>query len=137
MPLWLGTFLKRKNRPVMHPYFLKIAGDKRSGEVLFSINSGLLEACVLALLSSEDSYGYKLTQDAKVLMPISESTLYPVLKRLQSAGFLETYDMPMDGRNRKYYRITADGKRQQGLYRNEWESYKSLIENIFKGAQRV
>ncbi|MGP1577693.1 MAG: PadR family transcriptional regulator [Treponema sp.] len=101
--------------------------------MIFSINSGLLEACVLALLSSEDSYGYKLTQDVKVLMPISESTLYPVLKRLQVSGFLETYDMPIDGRNRKYYRITPKGKYQQKLYTDEWESYKELIEKIFKG----
>ena len=101
--------------------------------MLFSINSGLLEACVLALLSNEDSYGYKLTQD---VMSISESTLYPVLKRLQTAGFLETYDMPIDGRNRKYYRITPAGKRQQSLYCDEWKSYKELIEKIFKGAQR-
>ena len=103
--------------------------------MLFSINSGLLEACVLALLSNEDSYGYKLTQDVKDVMSISESTLYPVLKRLQSAGFLETYDMPIDGRNRKYYRITSAGKRQQSLYCDEWKSYKELIEKIFKGAQ--
>ena len=103
--------------------------------MLFSINSGLLEACVLALLSNEHSYGYKLTQDVKDVMSISESTLYPVLKRLQSAGFLETYDMPIDGRNRKYYRITSAGKRQQSLYCDEWKSYKELIEKIFKGAQ--
>ena len=54
----------------------------KEGTVLVSINSGLLEACVLALLSREDSYGYKLTQDVKDLMSISESTLYPVLKRV-------------------------------------------------------
>ncbi len=99
--------------------------------MLFSINSGLLEACVLALLSSADSYGYKLTQDVKTLIPISESTLYPVLKRLQNAGFLETYDVPIDGRNRKYYRLTAAGKRREDLYYQEWESYKALIEKIF------
>lgn len=104
--------------------------------MLFSVNSGLLEACVLALLSNEDSYGYKLTQDVKALMSISESTLYPVLKRLQTAGFLDTYDMPIDGRNRKYYRITPEGKRQQSLYCDEWESYKELIERIFKGAKQ-
>ena len=108
----------------------------KEGTVLFSINSGLLEACVLALLSREDSYGYKFTQDVKDLMSISESTLYPVLKRLQNAGFLETYDMPIDGRNRKYYRITPAGKRQQTLYCDEWISYKALIEKIFKGAER-
>ncbi len=100
--------------------------------MLFSINSGLLEACVLALLSTNDSYGYKLTQDVKALMSISESTLYPVLKRLQAAGFLETYDIPIDGRNRKYYRLTAAGKKQESLYYEEWESYKALIENIFR-----
>ena len=53
------------------------------------------------LLSNEASYGYKLTQDVKDMMSISESTLYPVLKRLQTAVFLETYEMPIDGRNRK------------------------------------
>ena len=103
--------------------------------MLFSINSGLLEACVLALLSGEDSYGSKLTQDVKLLLSISESTLYPVLKRLQTAGFLDTYDIPFDGRNRKYYQITAAGKRQLKIYCQEWNSYKELIEKIFEGAQ--
>lgn len=101
--------------------------------MLFSINTGLLEACVLALLKDEDSYGYKLTQDVKNLLPISESTLYPVLRRLQTAGYLETYDRQFDGRNRKYYRITPSGLRQNELHIDEWKSYKTLIDKIFKG----
>ncbi|CEM61304.1 PadR family transcriptional regulator [Treponema phagedenis] len=104
--------------------------------MLFSINSGLLEACVLALLSREDTYGYKLTQDVKELISISESTLYPVLRRLQVAGFLQTYDVSIDSRNRKYYRITMAGKRQQELYRQEWEDYKKLIDHIFDGGEK-
>ena len=101
--------------------------------MIFSINTGLLEACVLALLKDSDSYGYKLTQDVKCLLPISESTLYPVLKRLQTSGYLETYDQPIDGRNRKYYKITPAGLRQHELYIGEWKSYKELIDKIFKG----
>ncbi len=101
--------------------------------MLFSINTGLLEACVLALLKAEDSYGYKLTQDVKNLMPISESSLYPVLRRLQTSGYLKTYDIQVDGRNRKYYRITDAGMRQYDLFTDEWKSYKSLIDKIFKG----
>ncbi len=101
--------------------------------MIFSINTGLLEACVLAILKEEDSYGYKLTQDVKSLLPISESTLYPVLKRLETGGYLETYNRPFDGRNRKYYKITNAGLRQNELYIEEWKSYKSLIDKIFKG----
>ncbi|AGT42634.1 PadR family transcriptional regulator [Treponema pedis] len=101
--------------------------------MLFSINTGLLEACVLALLKVGDSYGYKLTQDVKSLVPISESSLYPVLRRLQTSGYLETYDIQVDGRNRKYYKITQAGVRQYELFTEEWKSYKSLIDKIFKG----
>ncbi len=101
--------------------------------MIFSINTGLLEACVLAILKDEDSYGYKLTQDVKSLLPISESTLYPVLRRLQNSGCLETYNQPIDGRNRKYYKITEIGLKQNTLHMEEWNDYKKLIDKIFKG----
>lgn len=99
--------------------------------MLFSINAGLLDACVLSLLKKEDSYGYKLTQDVKELLPISESSLYPVLKRLNSNGYLTTYDSPIDGRNRKYYKITESGIQKHKLYIEEWTAYKKLIDGIF------
>jgi PadR family transcriptional regulator PadR len=101
--------------------------------MLFSINSGLLDACVLAILSRGDEYGYRLTQEVKQVMDISESTLYPVLRRLQKNGWLTTYDEPFQGRNRRYYRITAAGLSQHGLYLDEWKEYKSKIEGIFGG----
>jgi PadR family transcriptional regulator PadR len=105
--------------------------------MLFSINSSLLDACVLAILSRGDEYGYRLTQEVKQLMDVSESTLYPVLRRLQKSGWLTTYDQPYQGRNRRYYRITSEGLTQHALYRNEWKDYRDRIEGIFGGEKGV
>jgi len=101
--------------------------------MIFSINSGLLDACVLAILSRSDEYGYRLTQEVKQVMDISESTLYPVLRRLQKSGWLTTYDQPFQGRNRRYYRITSEGLTQHTLYLSEWKEYRKRIEGIFGG----
>lgn len=105
--------------------------------MLFSINSGLLDACVLAILSRGDEYGYKLTQEVKQVMMISESTLYPVLRRLQKNGWLTTYDQSYQGRNRRYYRITNEGIAQHSLYLNEWKEYRRRIEGIFGGETAI
>ena len=72
------------------------------------LGSVLLDACVLAVVMREDTYGYKLTQEVKQIMDVSESTLYPVLRRLQKDGYLRTYDKTFQGRNRRYYTVTAD-----------------------------
>jgi len=101
--------------------------------MLFSINTGLLDACVLAILSRGDEYGYRLTQEVKQVMAISESTLYPVLRRLLKNGWLSTYDQPFQGRNRRYYRITGEGLTQHSLYLSEWKEYRNRIEVIFGG----
>ncbi len=101
--------------------------------MLFSINSGLLDACVLAILSRGDEYGYRLTQEVKQVMAISESTLYPVLRRLQKNGWLSTYDQPFQGRNRRYYRITDEGLSQHSIHLEEWKEYRTRIEDIFRG----
>ena len=74
----------------------------------FQIGSVLLDACVLAILAKEDTYGYRLTQQIKETLGVSESTLYPVLRRLQKEELLETYDVAVMGRNRRYYRLTPD-----------------------------
>ena len=105
--------------------------------MLFSINTGLLDACVLAILSRGDEYGYRLTQEVKQVMDISESTLYPVLRRLQKNGWLSTYDEPFQGRNRRYYRITNTGLEQHRLYLSEWKEYRKRIEEIFGGETTV
>ncbi len=105
--------------------------------MLFSINTALLDACVLAILSRGDEYGYRLTQEIKQLMSISESTLYPVLRRMQKNGWLTTYDMPFQGRNRRYYRITASGRDQHIRHLDEWKEYRKRIEDIFGGVNAV
>lgn len=96
----------------------------------FPINSTLLDALVLAIVKKEDTYGYKITQDIRSAIEISESTLYPVLRRLQKDQCLETYDKEYMGRNRRYYRVTAKGDSTLDFYKNEWGLHKNKIDNI-------
>lgn len=101
----------------------------------FKIESALLEACVLAVLSREDTYGYVLTQSMKKVLDISESTLYPVLRRLQKEEYLQTYDQPYQGRNRRYYTVTEKGREKCSLYKDEWKQYKSQIDSLLSGGE--
>ena len=96
----------------------------------YQLNAPLLDACVLGIVAHEDSYGYTLTQKDRELVDISESTLYPVLRRLQKQQFLETYDKPYQGRNRRYYRITQAGIQQLEFFRAEWLEYKEKIDEL-------
>ena len=102
----------------------------------FTAGSALLDAVVLSVVSLEGTYGYKITQDVRQLMDVSESTLYPVLRRLQKDGFLETYDMEFQGRNRRYYKITSNGMILLDKYRSEWLSYKSNVDKILMGQEK-
>lgn len=97
---------------------------------MFAINTALLDAFVLAVLVKGDTYGYALTQEMRKRIEVSESTLYPVLRRLQKNGFLDTYDVPYMGRNRRYYRLTEAGQEQIKVYRQEWELYKQKVESV-------
>ena len=99
----------------------------------FTAGSALLDAVVLSVVSMEGTYGYKITQDVRQIMDVSESTLYPVLRRLQKDGLLETYDMEFQGRNRRYYKITSNGMILLDKYRSEWLSYKSNVDKILMG----
>lgn len=99
----------------------------------FQIGSALLDACVLAVVDSRDVYGYELTAQMKNVIDVSESTLYPVLRRLQKEEYVLTYDSPINGRNRRYYTITAAGKQQLESYRADWETYRSGIDSLLKG----
>ena len=99
----------------------------------FQIGAALLDACVLAVLDKRDVYGYELTVDIKSVIEISESTLYPVLRRLQKDGCLVTYDQPYNGRNRRYYSITEQGREKLEQYRLDWEAYKNGIDKMMKG----
>ena len=106
---------------------------KGSDRMVFQLGSPLLDACVLSVLDKEDTYGYILTQNVKEVVNISESTLYPVLRRLQKEECLTTYDQPFAGRNRRYYRITPLGKERLSFYRGEWSIYKTKIDKILGG----
>ena len=97
------------------------------------MKKGLLEVCVLALLNREDSYGYKMIGDLSACVDISESTLYPILKRLEAAACLETYSSEHNGRLRKYYRITETGRRRIAAFTGEWEEVMRLYRFIISG----
>ena len=96
----------------------------------FPVSAGLLDAMVLSVVEKEESYGYKITQELCTAVSVSESTLYPVLRRLQKSGMLETYDKAFQGRNRRYYKLTPDGHSTLEQYRKDWIVYRNNIENI-------
>ncbi|MFQ9510848.1 MAG: PadR family transcriptional regulator [Lachnospiraceae bacterium] len=106
--------------------------------MVFNTGAALLDAIVLAVVSKEPegTYGYKITQDVRLAIDISESTLYPVLRRLQKDGCLETYDKEYGGRNRRYYKVTEKGNIQLHLYSNEWREYSSRITKILMEVNR-
>ena len=96
----------------------------------FPISAGLLDSMVLAIVSAEDTYGYEITQTMRKAVDVSESTLYPVLKRLQKGKLLETYDKEYMGRNRRYYRVTPSGKAQLEDFRKQWKEHKEKVDGI-------
>ena len=94
------------------------------------MKKGLLDVCVLHVLKREDTYGYKLTQEITKILEISESALYPVLRRLEDQGLLETYTAEYSGRLRKYYRITAAGIKKLNELILELKELKKVIDLI-------
>ena len=104
--------------------------------MVFTTGSALLDAVVLSVVSREGTYGYKITQDVRNVVEVSESTLYPVLRRLQKDGYLETYDMEFQGRNRRYYKITSNGMILLDNYRREWISYRNNLDLILLGEEK-
>ena len=99
----------------------------------FQVGSALLDACVLSVLQRGDTYGYVLTQTLRNVLGVSESTLYPVLKRLQRDGCLTVYDQPYQGRNRRYYTITGKGIEQVDIYRRDWITYRRNVDILVCG----
>jgi len=95
----------------------------------------LLDGCVLSLLARADAYGYSLTQQVKSTLGVSESTLYPVMRRLQTDNCLTVYDMPHNGRNRRYYRITERGLERFRECCDEWADFKKRVDSIMAPIQ--
>lgn len=105
--------------------------------MVFNVGAALLDAIVLAVASKEveGTYGYRITQDVRRAIDVSESTLYPVLRRLQKGQCLEVYDVECGGRNRRYYRITPKGTRTLNDYKKEWMDYSTKITHLFLGEE--
>ena len=103
--------------------------------MVFNTGAALLDAIVLSVVAQdkEGTYGYKITQEVRQVIEVSESTLYPVLRRLQKDQCLEAYDMECAGWNRRYYKVTQKGRVQLALYKNEWKKYSAKISGVFEG----
>ncbi len=94
------------------------------------VKKGLLEYCVLAELRKKESYGYQIIRDISACVEISESTLYPILRRLETEHFLETYNMEHNNRIRKYYRITVSGRERLEHFIDEQNELLRVIDFI-------
>ena len=96
------------------------------------LKRGLLDICVLAAIKNEDSYGYQIIKDMKPYVDISESTLYPILRRLEAAELLTVRSAEHNGRLRKYYHITEAGLTRIETFKAEWAEIISIYQFVTK-----
>lgn len=101
--------------------------------MIFTLNAPMLDFLVLSVIKREDAYGYQISQILKRVSNAKDSTLYPVLRRLQENNWVEAYDQPFQGRNRRYYHITDEGIRHYEELSLEWHDFSSAIEEIVNG----
>ena len=94
---------------------------------------GLVENCVLAALARGDSYGYQIVKDMAPFVTVTESTLYPILRRLESAGALTVYSVEHSGRLRKFYHLTPSGRKQLEGFAADWDEVAAMYEFIQEG----
>ena len=97
---------------------------------------GFLEICVLASLKGRDSYGYQIVKDVPDILGLTESTLYPLLKRLEKAKCLTTYSVEHNGRLRKYYRLMPAGEERIAEFLSAQADIMSIYDFVKRGAQR-
>lgn len=100
------------------------------------LKRGFLDVCVLASINRQDSYGYQIVKDVPSSLHLTESTLYPLLKRLESAGLLTVYAIEHNGRLRKYYRITPAGVTYLDEFLKNWDDVLDVYEYVKRGANR-
>lgn len=96
------------------------------------LKRGLLEICVLAAIKTEESYGYRIIKDVAPFVEISESTLYPILRRLEAGELLTVRSAEHNGRLRKYYRITAAGRERLAEFTREWGEMMAIYQFVTK-----
>ena len=97
------------------------------------LKKGLLDVCVLSVLRREESYGYKIIQDIAPYIELSESTLYPILRRLESTGAVTTRSKEHNGRLRKYYMITEKGRQRIREFTADIEEFQKIYDFIRSG----
>lgn len=97
------------------------------------LKRGMVDVCVLAAIQAEESYGYKIIKDMKPYAELSESTLYTILKRLEMGKMLTVRTVQHGGRLRKYYRITAEGRRRIEEFKTEWKEIMAIYQFVTKG----
>ena len=97
------------------------------------LKRGLLDICVLSILRRGDSYGYQIIKDTPPLLELTESTLYPILKRLEQANYVSEYTVEHNSRLRKYYRITEGGMARIGEFLREWQDIMKVYQYIKEG----
>ena len=96
------------------------------------LKRGLLDVCVLAAIKNQDSYGYQIIKDMKPYVEISESTLYPILRRLESSELLTVRSAEHNGRLRKYYSITPLGRKRIDEFKEEWNEILSIYKFVVR-----
>ena len=96
------------------------------------LKRGLLDVCVLAAIQDGESYGYRIIKEMKQYLEMSESTLYTILKRLETAGMLTVRTAEHDGRLRKYYRITERGRARLAEFREEWKEMMTVYRFVIR-----
>ena len=100
------------------------------------LKRGMLDVCVLAAIKNEDSYGYKIIKDLAPDIELSESTLYTILKRLESAQMLTVYSSEHSGRLRKYYHITDRGRERIEEFKREWREVMIMYQFVTKEGEQ-
>ena len=94
------------------------------------LKRGLLDACVLASIRGAPSYGYQIIKDMKPYVEISESTLYPILRRLEASKLLTVRSAEHNGRLRKYYHITPQGLQRLEAFKKDWDELLAIYQYI-------
>lgn len=102
----------------------------------YPVSALMIECFILSIVESKDSYGYEISQTVKIAASIKESTLYPILRKLESSGYLITYSQEYQGRKRKYYSITEEGRKQLDFLKKEWYEYRDTLDGIIEGRIR-
>lgn len=109
-----------------------IRGERMNNQ----LKKGILDAYVLALIKRNDSYGYKIVQNLEPFVEMSESTLYPIIRRLEKQGCLSTYELERNGRVRKYYHITKYGIKMLEMFTNEINTLKENFDTLLERSER-